>query len=63
MIKNNYFWKIMRGDDKKVFNTEIDMEVEGAIKYEPRLVKYKDFHTISLMNFSEVHAKLSRGQN
>ena len=39
------------------------MEVEGAIKYAPSLFKYKDLHTISLMNFSEVHSKSSGGEN
>ena len=39
------------------------MEVEGAIKYEPGLVKYKDLHTTSLMNFSEFHIKSSGGEN
>ena len=61
IIKNDYFWKIVRGDDRKIFDTEIDMELEWAIKYKPGLVKYKDLHTISLLNFSEVLIKSSGG--
>ena len=34
--------KILRWENKKVFDAEIDMEIGGAIKYEPGLIKYKD---------------------
>ena len=40
MVKIYYFWKIVRGEDKKGLDTEIDMKLKWAIKYDPELGKY-----------------------